>query len=190
MEADARTLLTLVGPLAIMYMTYSSVQSTAVAGNTANLKSIPLGPIAAPPKLPSSEAKLRNPFVPRQGSSHGRVEEDAKADPEKSDQPLHLDGTAMMGKTRFAIINGIRVIEGDYFRGLRLTAVAPTQVTLVGEGQEIVLPLEIAKSDRIRVPSPLSTDSSRSQRPQAPQATKDPEAPNTSKTAKDAAKEP
>jgi hypothetical protein len=156
-EADARTLLTLVGPLAIMYMTYSSVQGTAVTGTAPALKSIPLGPIAAPPKLPSSEQKLRNPFVPRQGSHQARADDVETESPEKSDQPLQLNGTAMIGKTRFAIINGIRVIEGDYFRGLRLTAVGPTEVTLVGEGQEVVLPLEIAKSDRIRIPSPLST---------------------------------
>jgi hypothetical protein len=180
-EADARTLLTLVGPLAIMYMTYSSVQSTAVAGKAANLKSIPLGPITAPPKLPSSEAKLRNPFVPRHGAKPAHEDDAQNADPEKSDQPLHLNGTAMIGKTRFAIINGIRVVEGDYFRGLRLTAVGATEVTLVGEGQEVVLPLEIAKSDRIRIPSPLGTGSDRSQRPQAPES---------SKTAQDTVKEP
>jgi hypothetical protein len=66
------------------------------------------------------------------------------------------------------------VIEGDYFRGLRLTSVGPTQVTLTGEGQEVVLPLEIAKSDTIH----------------APQLSQTPKAPKTPKPAKDTVKKP
>ena len=73
MEADARTLLTLVGPLAIMYMTYSSVQSTVANAKDLKLKAVALSQVGQAPELPSAEAKLRNPFVPAKGSGGGEV---------------------------------------------------------------------------------------------------------------------
>ena len=163
MEADARTLLTFVGPLAIMYMTYSSISGTAVAAKSANLKPVSIGQIGVGPKLPSADVELRNPFVPKSGSGGGEpLAEGAKeSDPEKSKEPLRLDGTAIVGAIRFAILNGVRVPEGDYFRGMRLTKVEATQVTLTGESEQVVLPLEISRSDGANAPAATIISGSR-----------------------------
>lgn len=153
MEADARTLLTFIGPLAVAYMTYSSVSAELASGKPTDLKTVSFSQIGAAPKLPSAEQKLRNPFVPARGTGAAAPLADAEGstDPEKNNDPLRLDGTAMMGKIRFAIVNGVRVTEGDYFRGMRLTKVEATQVTLTSaEGVDQTLPLAIAKSDSIR----------------------------------------
>ena len=162
MEADARTLIGLVGPLAVAYMTYSSVSATVAGPTTADVKSVSFSQLAPPPKLPSAEAKLRNPFVPARGTGAAAPLEDAEgsADPEKNHDPLRLDGTAMIGKIRFAIINGVRVTEGDYFRGMRLTKVDATQITLTsGDGADQTVPLAIAKSDKIQIPPRVENDS-------------------------------
>src|SRR5262245_41710780 len=108
-----------------MYMTYSSISATAVAAKSPGPKSVSVGQIGAAPKLASAEAALRNPFVPKRGSGGGEAlaERSDAAKAEKEDQPLRLDGTAIVGHVRFAIINGVRVPEGDYFRGMRLNKV-------------------------------------------------------------------
>lgn len=160
MEADARTLLTFLGPIAVAYMTYSSVTGVAPPSTANESKGVAFSQLVAAPKLPSAETRLRDPFVPAGGTvSAEHVATEGKTDPDKSDEPLRLDGTAMMGRIRFAIINGIRVTEGDYFRGMRLTKVDATQVTLAaGDGPPEVLPLAIAKSDQIKIPEPAIGD--------------------------------
>lgn len=178
MEADARTLLTFVAPLAIVYMTYSSITGTAAPDQTGDLKAIAVGQIGGAPKLPSAGGSIRNPFVPRSGAGGGDPAADATAaaNPEKADQPLHLDGTVIAGKIRFAIINGKRITEGDYFRGMRLTKIDTTQVTLTGESEQVVLPLEIARSDGIHAPA-AATIVSGSHAPSRPTASSAPAKP-------------
>ena len=185
MEADARTLLTLVAPIAIMYMTYSSVSATAAANGGNDLKSVSVGQIGIAPRLPSADGTHRNPFVPRSGSGGGEPVADAAADAnaEKTDQPLHLDGTVIAGKARFAIINGQRVTEGDYFRRMRLTKVETTQVTLTGESEQVVLPLEIAKSDSIHAPATIVSGSHAPSRPSAARAPSESSSATTSNVA-------
>ena len=171
MEADARTLIALVGPLAVAYMTYSSVSATAPGSTTTDAKGVSFSQLAPAPKLPSAEHKLRNPFVPARGTGAAAplVDAEDSADPEKNNDPLRLDGTAMIGKIRFAIINGMRVTEGDYFRGMRLTKVEATQITLTsGEGADQIVPLTIAKSDKIEIPARVIEHDSAPKRPSAP----------------------
>jgi len=185
MEADARTLLTLLAPIAIMYMTYSSVAATPAATGGSDLKSVSIGQIGIAPKLPSADGKHRNPFVPRSGSGGGEPIADAAAgaNPEKTDQPLHLDGTVIAGKIRFAIINGQRVTEGDYFRRMRLTKVETTQVTLTGDSEQVVLPLEIAKSDSIHAPATIVSGRHGPSRPSAARAPSESSSATTSSAA-------
>lgn len=154
MEADVKSFIGFVAPLAIAYMTWSSVTSEVAQLTPPQLKVINVGQIATAPKLPSAEQELRDPFTPG-GAMSAALAATAgkKSGSEEKDQPLHLDGTVLAGKLRFAVINGTRVIEGDFFRGLKLERVEPSRVVLTGGKQETVLPLEIAKSDEIELPA-------------------------------------
>ena len=155
MEADVKSFIGFVAPLAIAYMTWSSVTSEVAQLAPPQLKVINVGQIATAPKLPSAEKELRDPFTP-EGAVSAALAATAggkKSGNEEKDQPLHLDGTVIAGKLRFAVINGTRVIEGDFFRGLKLERVEASRVVLTGGKQETVLPLEIAKSDEIELPA-------------------------------------
>lgn len=155
MEADVKSFIGFVAPLAIVYMTWSSVTSEVAQITPPPLKVINVGQIATAPKLPSAEQELRDPFTP-DGAVSAAVAATAagkKSGNEEKDQPLHLDGTVIAGTLRFAVINGTRVTEGDFFRGLKLERVEASRVVLTGGKQETVLPLEIAKSDEIELPA-------------------------------------
>jgi hypothetical protein len=154
-EADVKSFIGFVAPLAIAYMTWSSVTSEIAPLAPPQLKVINVGQIATAPKLPSAEQELRDPFTPEGAVSAAMAATAAgkKSAQEEKDQPLHLDGTVIAGKLRFAVINGTRVIEGDFFRGLKLEKVEANRVVLTGGKQETVLPLEIAKSDEIELPA-------------------------------------
>ena len=151
MELDAKTVATFLAPLAIAYMTWSSVTSTVASTKDTGLKPINVGQLATAPKMPSAEAELRDPFIPEGALSAGLAPGSAaKTTEAKDNEPLHLDGTVLAGKLRFAVINGTRVMEGDFFRGLKLDKVEASRVVLSGGKQETILPLEIAKSDAIQ----------------------------------------
>jgi hypothetical protein len=156
-EADVKTFVGFVAPLAIAYMTWSSVTSDVGTATPPQLKAINVGQLASAPKLPSTDQELRDPFTPEGAVSAALAATAAgkKAGDAEKDQPLHLDGTVIAGKLRFAVINGTRVIEGDFFRGLKLERVEPSRVVLTGGKHETILPLEIAKSDEIELP-PIS----------------------------------
>lgn len=158
MEADVKSFIGFLAPLAIAYMTWSSVTSNVAALKGAELKTINVGQLGTAPKLPSAATELRDPFTPEGAVSAALAAAAASArnGAAKEDQPLHLDGTVIAGKLRFAIINGVRVIEGDYFRGLRLEKVEVSRVTLKGGSKETVLPLEVAKSDAIEIAAPTA----------------------------------
>lgn len=154
MEADAKSFIGFVAPLAIAYMTWSSVTSEVAALAPPQLKAINVGQLATAPKLPSADQELRDPFTPAGAASIAIAAAAGKKDGnEEKDRPLHLDGTVIAGKLRFAVINGTRVVEGDFFRGLKLERVEASRVVLTGGKQETVLPLEIAKSDEIELPA-------------------------------------
>lgn len=155
MEADAKSFIGFVAPLAIAYMTWSSVTSEVAQLAPPQLKAINVGQLGTAPKLPSADQELRDPFTP-EGAASAAIAASAagkKTGSEEKDQALHLDGTVIAGKLRFAVINGTRVIEGDFFRGLKLEKVEASRVVLTGGKQETVLPLEIAKSEEIELPA-------------------------------------
>ena len=170
MEADVKTFVGFVAPLAIVYMTWSSITTEIATSRGPDLKSVNIGQLAGAPKLPSAELELRDPFTPEGAVSAALVSATAggkKGAPDK-DLPLHLDGTVLAGKLRFAIINGTRVIEGDYIRGLKLVKVETSRVVLNGGREDTVLPLEIAKSDSIQpVAIPVSGASAEERQPTA-----------------------
>lgn len=169
MEADAKSFIGFVAPLAIAYMTWSSVTSEVAALTPPQLKVINVGQIPSAPKLPSAEKELRDPFTPEGAVSAALAATAAgkKGGNEEKDQPLRLDGTVIAGKLRFAVINGTRVIEGDFFRGLKLERVEASRVVLTGGKQETVLPLEIAKSDEIELPAVSAPAAGTSREPAA-----------------------
>jgi hypothetical protein len=149
-DADAKTFVGFVGPLAIAYMTYSAISADVVAGRKLEMKPISQAQVSTAPALPSAAGELRNPFV-ADGHTGYSFENPlgGKGDAEDNAE-LRLDGTVLAGSLRFAIINGTRVMEGDFFRGLKLEKVEMSQIRLIGGKQEITLPLAIAKSDTIR----------------------------------------
>ena len=152
MEADVKSFIGFVAPLAIVYMTWSSVTSDVAVLKGPDLKSVNVGQIASAPKLPSADAELRDPFTPEGAVSLALATAGAakKDGAEQDNSPLHLDGTVIAGKLRFAVINGTRVMEGDFFRGQKLERVEATRIVLTGGKTETILPLEIAKSDAIQ----------------------------------------
>ena len=168
MEADVKRFIGFVAPLAILYMTWASVTTDVTALAAPALKSINVGQIASAPSLPSAETELRDPFTPEGAISAALA---AKGAAPKEEQPLHLDGTVIAGKLRFAVINGTRVTEGDFFRGLKLERVEATRVVLTGGKHETVLPLEVAKSDAIQPLAVSAPDTSAAREPTAPATT-------------------
>ena len=169
MEADVKSFIGFVAPLAIAYMTWSSVTSEVAVLAPPQLKAINVGQIATAPKLPSATQELRDPFTP-EGAVSAALAAAASgkkgADAQK-DQPLHLDGTVIAGALRFAVINGTRVTEGDFFRGLKLERVEATRVVLTGGKQETILPLQVAKSDEIELPAVSAPDAGTARAPAA-----------------------
>jgi hypothetical protein len=151
MDADAKTFVGFAAPLLIVYMTYASISAEVAGGRSTDLKPISQVQISVIPPLPSKEGEVRNPFVPDGHSDYAFVAggSGAKGDGEDNSE-LRLDGTVLAGNMRFAIINGVRVMEGDFFRGLKLEKVEVSQVRMTGGKQERILPLSIAKSDSIR----------------------------------------
>jgi hypothetical protein len=169
-EADVKSFIGFVAPLAIAYMTWSSVTSEVAQLTPPQLKVVNVGQIPSAPKLPSAEQELRDPFTPEGAVSAALAATAAgkKGGNDEKNQPLHLDGTVIAGKLRFAVINGTRVIEGDFFRGLKLEKVEASRVVLTGGKQETVLPLEIAKSDEIEIPAVSAPAAATAREPAAP----------------------
>ncbi|NJN40148.1 MAG: general secretion pathway protein GspB [Gammaproteobacteria bacterium] len=131
-------------------MTYSAVSADVVAGRKMEMKPIAQAQVNAAPALPSASGELRNPFVADGHDGYSFENPGGGKGDAEANEELRLDGTVLAGSLRFAIINGTRVMEGDFFRGLKLEKVEMSQVRLVGGKQETVLPLGIAKSDTIR----------------------------------------
>lgn len=148
MEADAKTFAGFAAPLAIVYMTYAAISADVVTGRKIEMKPIPQAQVSVAPALPSASGELRNPFVAAGHDGYAFENPGGKGGGD-ANEALRLDGTVLAGSLRFAIINGTRVMEGDFFRGLKLEKVEMSQVRLVGGKQEVVLPLGIAKSDAI-----------------------------------------
>lgn len=165
MEADVKSFIGFVAPLAIAYMTWSSVTSEVAALGPPALKAVNVGQLSSAPKLPSATQELRDPFTPEGAVSAALAAAGAKDGARAEHQPLRLDGTVIAGKLRFAVINGTRVIEGDFFRGLKLERVEATRVVLTGGKQETILPLEIAKSDEIELPTATAPDATATREP-------------------------
>lgn len=156
MDADVKRFVGLLAPLAIAYMTYSAVTAEVFGVSRADIRPISSSPPPAMPKLPSTERELRDPFVP-EGSVAQILAAAASGKAEKEEE-LRLEGTVVAGSLRFAIINGTRVMEGDFFRGMKLAKVETSQVRLVGGKQETIVPLGIAKSETIKPMESPATD--------------------------------
>jgi len=156
-EADVKSFVGFLAPLAIVYMTWSSVTGETASLRGPTLKPVNVGQFGSAPKLPSAQTELRDPFTPEGALSVALATAGSKDGAAKEDQPLRLDGTVIAGRLRFAIISGQRVMEGDYIRGLKLAKVETSRVVLTGGSKETVLPLQITKSDEIQVPAPATT---------------------------------
>jgi hypothetical protein len=154
---DARAYLGFLAPIVIVYMTYSSISAAMPPVRGVESKSVSVSQTPMP-KLPSAERELRNPFVPEGAAQALAAAAGAKAGAKEREEAMRLDGTVLAGKLRFAIINGTRVMEGDYFRGLKLTVVETSQVRFSDGKQESVLPLAITKSDAIKPMEPVAVD--------------------------------
>jgi hypothetical protein len=150
MDADVKTFVGFVAPLAIVYLTWASITTEIATSRAPAFKSVNVGQLTGAPKLPSAERELRDPFTPEGTVSAALASPGGKSGTPNEDLPLHLDGTVLAGKLRFAIISGTRVMEGDYIRGLRLVKVETNRVVLSGGKGDTVLPLEIVKSESIQ----------------------------------------
>lgn len=160
MDGDVKKFVGFVAPLAIVYFTYSAITAEVLGVSKTSIR--PISSSAAPsmPQLPSAERDLRDPFVPE-----GMVAEIlAAASAGGKEKELRLEGTVVAGNLRFAILNGTRVMEGDFFRGMRLAKVETSQVRLVGGKEETIVPLGIATSDMIKPVESRIADT-RSERP-------------------------
>lgn len=146
MDGDVKKLVGFVAPLAIVYFTYSAITAEVLGVSRANIRPISTSAAPSMPKLPSAERTLRDPFVPE-----GMVGEMvAAAAAGGKEEELRLEGTVVAGNLRFAILNGTRVMEGDFFRGMKLAKVETSHVRLVGGKEETIVPLGIATSDMIK----------------------------------------
>lgn len=146
MDGDVKKFVGFVAPLAIVYFTYSAITAEVLGVSRANIRPISTSAAPSMPKLPSAERALRDPFVPE-----GMVGEMvAAAAAGGKEEELRLEGTVVAGNLRFAILNGTRVMEGDFFRGMQLAKVEASRVRLVGGKEETVVPLGIATSDMIK----------------------------------------
>ena len=163
MDGDVKRFVGFVAPFAIVYFTYSAITAEVLGVGKANIRPISTSAAPSMPKLPSAERALRDPFVP-EGIVGEMV---AAAAAGGKEEELRLEGTVVAGNMRFAILNGTRVMEGDFFRGLQLAKVEANRVRLVGGKEETVVPLGIATSDMIK-PAESRIADTRPERPGAP----------------------
>jgi hypothetical protein len=147
MEFSSRQIVALGAPLVVAYLTWSALGEQAkttqqFAGGAA------IGTATAAQR-PEFDTPARNPFAPiGDDGLVDTLDDDAGGrEEEAADAPLHLDGTAIAGTWRMAIINGERVFEGQDFRGrFRLSQVGTDSVTLTAPSGEMVrLSLDIAR---------------------------------------------
>lgn len=69
----------------------------------------------------------------------------------KQDQ-MKLMGTAIMGKLRIAIVDGVRLREGERYRGLQVAVITAERVIFTdSQGRNLTLMLDIATSEEIGV---------------------------------------
>jgi len=146
-DGDVKKFVGFVAPLAIVYMTYAAISAEVLGVSRAEIRSISTTTAPPMPKLPSAERELRNPFVPE--GVVAQILAGAGAGGEKEEE-LRLEGTVVAGNLRFAILNGTRVMEGDFFRGMKLAKVETSRVRLVGGKEETIVPLGVATSDMIK----------------------------------------
>jgi hypothetical protein len=150
MELNSRQILLLAAPLVVTYLTWSTVERGADL-----VRAVAATQAIAPAKRarPAAGSEGRDPFHPVGAGSEGllaALEGDAKGESsqpqDEEEPPLTLNGTVISGRWRYAIINGVRVIEGQHYLGLRLDRIEADRVTLVAsDGTPIELGLEIAK---------------------------------------------
>ena len=144
MEVSSRQIIALAAPLVITYLTYSTVggqlqtlrklTSSASAGSSSALKRPEIAPLSRNPFAPTAALPTLDPSALLADGEEG--EEAPK---------LRLDGTAVAGRWRMAIINGQRVFEGQTVGMMRVQTVSTDGVTLLGPGGETVaLTLDIA----------------------------------------------
>ena len=146
MDISSRQIVALGAPLVVGYLTWS-----ALGGQVAALKQAAGAPTvatAAAAKRPVVGEPTRNPFLPLGSAAGvdnpGLEGEEGEGGP--PDQTLHLDGTAISGTWRMALINGERVFEGQAYRGFRLSEVGTDSVTLTApSGEMLKLSLDIAR---------------------------------------------
>jgi hypothetical protein len=147
MDVSSRQIIALGAPLMVAYLTWSALGSQAKI-----LKQLTGSAVAtaAAAKRPQIDGVARNPFAPASQAASAEALADivgAARDEEPTEASLHLDGTAIAGNWRMAIINGERVFEGQAYRGrFRLSEVGTDSVTLVApSGETLRLSLDIAR---------------------------------------------
>jgi hypothetical protein len=140
MELSSRQIIALAAPVVISYLTWSTV-----GGQMTTLRKLTSAASTAPSALrPEIGPLARNPFAP------ASLKLDPAAllsDGEEAEEPqqLRLDGTAVAGRWRMAIINGQRVFEGQTVGMMRVQSVSTDGVTLLDPGGRTVrLTLDIA----------------------------------------------
>jgi hypothetical protein len=149
MELNSRQILLLAAPLIVTYLTWSTVKGGA---DLVRAVAATQGMTHSKRMTPVTDATMRDPFNPVGAKLVGSLlTGDAKAEPNgtgaAAEPELTLNGTVITGRWRYAIIDGVRVIEGQQYLGLKLERVEADRVTLVAsDGTPIEVGLEIAKA--------------------------------------------
>ncbi len=151
-------------PLLLAYLTWSTIDSS-----TGMLAGMSAPPTAVQHKSRDGGAPTdvsdRDPFAPKiedavaailAGPAAAIMGEDVAGgltggnSKKKDDDKMKLVGTAIMGRLRLALIDDVRLRQGERYKGLTVTAIAADRVILTDAwGKNTILALDVAISDEI-----------------------------------------